>query len=50
MSRKKEMTISISGEELNKSEIIYNNIVKRMEEMDIIQKYSTLVLIKQIKK
>ena len=35
MSRKKEMTISISGEELNKSEIIYNNIVKRMEEMDM---------------
>lgn len=29
------MNISITGEELNKSEIIYNNVVKTMEELDM---------------
>lgn len=35
MNNKKDMLITINGEELNKSEIVYNNIVKSMEEMQM---------------
>ncbi|MEI3529953.1 MAG: hypothetical protein V8Q75_02630 [Bacilli bacterium] len=35
MNNKNGMNISITGEELNKSEIIYNNVVKTMEELDM---------------
>lgn len=35
MSKNGEMNISITGEESNKSEIIYNNVVKTMEELDM---------------
>ena len=35
MNNKKDMLIAINGEELNKSEIVYNNIVKSMEEMQM---------------
>lgn len=35
MGKNGGMNISITGEELNKSEIIYNNVVKTMEELDM---------------
>lgn len=35
MNKNNGMNISITGEELNKSEIVYNNVVKTMEELDM---------------
>lgn len=35
MNNKSGINISITGEELNKSEIVYNNVVKTMEELDM---------------
>lgn len=35
MNKNNSMNISITGEELNKSEIVYNNVVKTMEELDM---------------